>query len=111
MAPAVVISQRNAVGNQFEREIQLTLDSTYAAGGWALTPQQVGLGANGVINSVQVVEHPEGYMASWDKVTGKLQVYRTGAAVAGPNQEAPNSLGALNTLICRLLVRGVGSPG
>jgi hypothetical protein len=111
MAPAVSIKRRNAVGDQFERLVELTLDATYPSpGGWPLTPQQLGFGANGVIDSVQVAENRDGFNFSWNTVTQKLVARRTGA-INVAEEEAPNNLAALNTLVIRLLVRGRGSPG
>jgi hypothetical protein len=110
MAPSVAIKKRGAAGDMWFRTVDITLDATYAAGGWALTPAQLGFGANGVIQMVDVGTRG-GFLFEWDQVNNKLMARDCSGGVGVATPEAANALAALNGLVVRALVFGSGSPG
>lgn len=112
MAPSPVIKDRGAAGDLFFRVIDLTLDATYAVGGWPLTAQQLGFGLNGVIFFVDVGSK-SGYIFEWDQVNTKLKAYQGDNAnvAAAPAVEVPANAAGLNGLVLRVLAFGKGSPG
>lgn len=110
MAPAVAIKKRGAAGDMWFRTIDFTLDATYIAGGWPITPQQLGFGANGVIQMVDVGSKG-GFLFEWDQIANKLIARDCSGGVGVASPEVANNLAALNGLVVRALVFGSGSPG
>ena len=99
---------RDAWG-QFEvRIVDITLDANYAAGGYTITPQQAGFGANGVI-LFAILPEIAGYALEWIPATQKMMVKQGGAAVSNPAAEVPNNSAAINGLIPRCLFLGYGN--
>lgn len=98
---------RDAWGQLEVRVMDITLDGAYAAGGYAITPQQVGLGANGVIVYV-ILPEISGYSLEWVAATQKLRVFQNSAGSA-PNAEVANNAAGINGLIPRILFLGYGN--
>lgn len=107
MALAYSIKDRSAFGDLFVRVADITLDAAYAAGGYALTPQLLGFGANGTILHVAsgVVG---GFLTEWNPATGKLMVRDSSGGVGAASPEVANSLAALNGLVVRVVAYGKG---
>ena len=105
---AVKPQPRDAWGQMEVRIVDITLDGAYAAGGYAITPQQVGFGANGVI-LFAILPEIAGYALEWIPATQKLMVKQSGAAVSSPNAEVPNNSAPINGLIPRCVFLGYGN--
>jgi hypothetical protein len=90
--------------------VDITLDAAYAAGGYSLPTQALGLGANGVILGVIPMTNP-GFIMDWDPAGNKLRARDASGAVGAATPEAANNLAALNGLVVRCFVLGKGSPG
>lgn len=108
MAATAAIIKRGASGDLFERIVDVTLDASYPAGGYALTPQQLGFGLNGSILMVLgAASKTAGWDAAWDYTNGKLQVFDgSGAANVAMHEVAAATV--LTGVVVRLLVKGVG---
>jgi hypothetical protein len=68
----------------------VTLDGSYAAGGYAITPAELGmLGAPDAVECVSYrhATATSSNLAVWDPVNSKLKVFETGGAVSGPFAE------------------------
>jgi hypothetical protein len=91
----------------FVRVVDVTLDNTYAAGGWVLDPQALGFGKNGVIVAVNPINDVTGRFLFWDRTTGKL-VCRD--ASGGANAATPEitTLTQMNGVVARCVVYGKG---
>jgi len=102
MAATPVIVNRGAAGDLFSRIVDITLDAAYPAGGYALTPQQLGFGANGTILFVDAgtVSKATGWLVGWNYSTGKLQVFDGSGAAS----TAMSEVGA-NTVLTGVVVR------
>jgi hypothetical protein len=77
MAASVAIVDRGAAGDLFFRVVDITLDSSYPAGGYPLTPRDFGFGTNGVIFMVDpgTFSKTGGWLVGWDYTNNKLQVF------------------------------------
>jgi len=109
MAATPVIVNRGAAGDLFSRIVDVTLDSNYPAGGYPLTPQQLGFGLNGSIQFVDAgtVSKAGGWLVGWDYTNGKLQVFDgSGAASAVMHEIAAAT--SLAGVVVRLQVFGKG---
>lgn len=108
MAATPTIVDRGAAGDLSFRIVDVLLDASYPAGGYALTPQQLGLGLNGTIFFVDgSVSKTAGWMIGWDYTNGKLQVFDgSGAVNVAMHELAPTTV--LTGVIARLLVCGKG---
>jgi len=89
------------------RMVDVTLDANYALGGYAITPQNVGFGANGRI-LFAILPEISGYSLEWVPGTQKLMVYRNGAGNTN-NAEVPANTAGLNGLVARVIFLGYGN--
>jgi hypothetical protein len=63
--------------------VDVTLDASYAAGGYALTPASLGFAtAPNMVDPQVVTTAGQGFVPSWNQQTGKLQMFKVGAAGA-----------------------------
>jgi hypothetical protein len=63
--------------------VDITLDAAYAAGGYALTPASLGFEtAPNMVDPQVVTTAGQGFVPSWNQQTGKLQMFKVGAAGA-----------------------------
>lgn len=108
MAATAAIIKRGASGDLFERIVDVTLDASYPAGGYALTPQQLGFGLNGSIVLVTgATSKTAGWSAGWDYTNGKLQIFDgSGAASSAEHEVAAATV--LTGVVVRLHCKGVG---
>jgi hypothetical protein len=108
MAATAQVVKRGASGDLFERLVDVTLDGNYPAGGYPLTPQQLGFGLNGrVMFADAPASTTGGWEAGWDYTNGKLQVFdSSGAASAAMHEVAPATV--LTGVVVRMLVKGIG---
>jgi hypothetical protein len=97
---------RDAWGQLSVRIMDITLDGSYAAGGYAVTPQQAGFGQGGVI-VYSILPEINGYSLEWVPATAKLKVLQNGAGSA-PNAEVANNAAGINGLVARVLFLGYG---
>jgi hypothetical protein len=109
MAATTQIVRRGASGDLFERLVDVTLDANYPAGGYALTPQQLGFGLNGqIVLADAVASKTGGWEAGWDYTNGKLQVFdSSGAANVAQHEVAGGTV--LTGVVIRGLFKGIGS--
>ncbi len=109
MAATPVIVDRGAAGDLFFRVVDITLDASYPAGGYALTPQQLGLGLNGVVYMVDpgTVSKTGGWLIGWDYTNSKLQVF-DGSGAANSAQHEIAAATNVATVVVRCLVFGKG---
>jgi|SRR5215831_10618982 len=108
MAATTQIIKRGASGDLFERLVDVTFDGSYPGGGYALTPQQLGLGLNGsIVLVLGATTKTGGWMVGWDYTNGKLQVFDgSGAASAAMHEAAAATV--LTGVVARILVKGIG---
>jgi hypothetical protein len=109
MAASPAIVKRGAAGDLFFRIVDVTLDGNYPAGGYPLTPAQLGLGASGRVFMVDAatVSTTGGWLTGWDYVNGKLQVFDgSGAASAAMHEVAAATV--LTGVVVRVFVMGFG---
>jgi len=109
MAATPVIVNRGAAGDLFTRIVDITLDSSYPAGGYALTPQQLGFGANGTVwfLDANTVSKTGGWLVGYDYTNNKLQVFDGSGAASS----AMHEIGAGTSLagvVVRVLAFGKG---
>lgn len=107
MAVTASLKKRMQAGELQIRVVDLTLDNSYPTGGWAVTPQQLGLGLNGVVWFVMLPEI-NGFTFEWDYVNNKLKAFWGGGAGAA-NAQYTNAGAALNAVVIRILAFGVGN--
>ena len=86
-----------------ENIVDMTADGSYASGGYAIAPKDVGMLS---IDSIEAYEKTgQGNIAQWDPTNSKLRVFQTGAALSGVLSEA--IAGDLSTAnVFRLVVKG-----
>lgn len=108
MAASPSIVDRGAAGDLAFRVVDVTLDASYPAGGYALTPRDLGFGANGVIFGVfGSGSKTAGWMVGWDYTNNKLQVFDgSGAANVAMHEVAAATV--LTGVVVRLLAFGKG---
>lgn len=109
MAAAAAIVDRGAAGDLFFRVVDVTLDNSYPAGGYPLTPAQLGLGANGVVFMVDpgTVSKTGGWLVGYDYTNAKLQVF-DGSGVASVAMHEVAAATNLTGVVVRMLVFGKG---
>jgi hypothetical protein len=104
MALTLTKQSRSRAGHRQEVVFDFVFDSSYATGGESLTPEDLGLKQ---IETLDVVESPDGYSFTYDRASKKLLAFRYDYpnASAGPAIEVPNgtNLSAVNG---RLVARG-----
>jgi hypothetical protein len=107
MAAVAAIKKRMQAGDLQIRVVDITLDNSYPAGGWALTPQQLGLGLNGVVWFVLLPEL-NGFSYEWDYVNNKL-VSKWGGGANAANANYTTAGAAQNGFVVRAMVFGTGA--
>ena len=55
--------------------IDITLDASYASGGWAITAANLGIKGAAVILNLIVPAHKAGFHLEWDQVNSKIKAY------------------------------------
>ena len=109
MALTYSIKRRGSVGDLNYRIVDITLGvGDYLAGGYVLSPQQMGFGSNGTVFFVVSPGVRGGYLFEWDQVNSKLMIRDSSGAVGVADPETANALAALNGLVVRLLAFGIG---
>jgi hypothetical protein len=109
MAATTAIVRRGASGDLFERVVDITLDANYPAGGYALTPQQLGFGLNGQIVLADAVSSKTGgWEVGWDYTNSKLQVFDSSGAASAAMHEAAGGT-VLTGVVVRALFKGIGN--
>lgn len=108
MAASAVVVDRGAAGDLFFRVVDVTLDGSYPALGYPITPAQLGFGANGVIWQVLVTNDKTGlWDCGWDYTNGKLRVY-DGSGAANVAMHEVIATTVLTGVVVRLLALGKG---
>jgi|SRR5215471_7645119 len=108
MAATAAIIDRGAAGDLFFRVVDVTFDGSYPGGGYALTPQQLGLGLNGTIFGVfGNTSKTAGWMVGWDYTNSKLQVFDGSGATSVAMHEAAAAT-VLTGVVARVFVLGKG---
>jgi hypothetical protein len=115
MAIAYTVVQKGVLGNWAANLVDIALDATYAAGGYAIDPASCGLAA---------IQFFQGYMKTgevfgldYNHTTAKLKVYKGAATVTVTTGSGTFSEMATNdsyvsaTTIVRALVIGTSSSG
>lgn len=107
MALAYSIIRRAAIGDMAIRIVDITLDAAYAAGGYTLTPQNMGFGSNGTI--LFLLAGPvDGFLTEWDETASKLKVRDASGGVGAATPETANNLAGLNGTKVRVMAFGIG---
>jgi hypothetical protein len=108
MAATALVRKRGASGDLFERLVDISLDANYPAGGYPLTPQQLGFGASGQVQFVDAdASMTGGWQVGWDYTNSKLQVFDgSGAAGAAMHEVAGGTV--LTGVTVRMLCKGYG---
>jgi hypothetical protein len=109
MAAAATVVDRGAFGDLFSRIVDVTLDSSYPAGGYPLASKDLGFGQNGVVFFVDGSGYSKtgGWAAGWDYTNGKLQIFdASGAANAAGHEVIATTV--LTGVVVRLLCLGKG---
>jgi hypothetical protein len=108
MALAYAIRGRGSIGDLAVRVVDITLDNAYPAGGWAISPQGVGLGLQGVVLGVIPMGTEQGRLLEFDQANGKLQV-RDGSGAANAANPEITTATQMDTMVARVMVVGQGS--
>lgn len=109
MAASAATIKRGAAGDMFFRIVDVTLDNSYPAGGYALAPAALGLGASGTVFMVDAatVSKTGGWLCGWDYTNSKLQVFDgSGAASLAMHEIGAGT--SLAGVVVRLFVMGFG---
>src|SRR5215813_4914165 len=108
MAATVTVVRRGSSGDQFVRTVDVTCDNAYPAGGYPITPAQLGFGTNGVIDFVaSALSKAGGWECGWNYTTNKLQVFDSSGAANAASVEITTAT-AVNGVVFRLRVYGSG---
>jgi|SRR5215471_11721803 len=107
MALAYSIKDRGAFGDLFTRIVDITLDASYAAGGYLLDTKQCGFGTNGTILHVDV-GICGGFLVEYAPTTGRLLVRDASGSAGAASPEVANNAAAINTVVCRCKILGKG---
>jgi len=107
VALGVNIVDRGAAGDLFFRVVDVTCDNSYPAGGWAITPAQLGFGANGVVYQVQTPGVKDGFFLEYDSSTAKLKV-RDASGAANTLSPEITTVTLMNNKVIRLIAWGKG---
>lgn len=103
MAIAYAVVKRNP--DLRETIVDVTLDGSYSAGGYALDGKSMGLLASKPEHVQPVTKTVHGVVPSWDEANNKLVMWKTGSATSGVFIQA--AAGDLSTsVIVRCLVKG-----
>jgi hypothetical protein len=106
MALAFAIRDRGAAGDLFSRIVDITLDNAYPAGGWPVTPANLGFGTNGVIMSVSC--GPKGgFSFEWDEVNSKI-ICRDSSGAANTATPVITTVTVANAIVLRCVCWGKG---
>jgi len=106
MAASAVVARRGASGD--ERYVDVTLDSSYPAGGYPLTSKDLGFGGSGRIDLVDAATSKTGgWEVGWDYTNSKLQVFDSSAAANAAMHEVAGGT-SLAGVVVRLFVKGSG---
>lgn len=109
MALTYSIKRRGSAGDLNFRIVDVTLGAgDYLAGGYTLSPQQMGFGSNGTVFFVVSPGVVGGFLVEWNPTTSKLMFRDSSGGVGAADPETANALAALNGLIVRVLVFGIG---
>lgn len=86
MALTSAVKVQTVVGDRRLSVTNLTFDTSYPTGGYAVTPSTFGLG---VVDAV-LADNPSGYDVYYNAATGKVQVFSSGntEVVAATNLSA-----------------------
>jgi hypothetical protein len=89
MAASVTIIDRGAAGDLFLRVVDVTLDSSYPAGGYAISPQNMGFGLNGRLIAIDpgTMSKTGGWLVGWDHTNAKLQIFDSSGAANAVSHE------------------------
>jgi hypothetical protein len=102
-----IVQQAVSFGNLRARIVDVTLDSSYVTGGYAVTPAQVSLaeiyGATVLGNDAAATTSP---VAIWNQSTGKLQAFVSNGASPALLNEAPGTTN-LAAVVVRVMFIGV----
>lgn len=97
----VNLANRNhVVGSRRQVIVDVTLDSSYPTGGYALTPAT--LGVDGATDFIQAVATTTGHTFSYDYVNSKLLAFSGGTQVSNATD--------LSAVVIRLIAQGKGNP-
>lgn len=109
MAATPTIVDRGAAGDLAFRIVDVLLDGSYPAGGYALTPQQLGFGLNGTVYLAigGGFSKTAGWSVGYDYTNSKLQVF-DGSAAANLAMHEVAATTVLTGIIARLIVYGKG---
>jgi len=107
MAATTTIVRRGASGD--ERIVDVTLDSSYPAGGYPLASKDLGFGGSGRIDFVSAggASKTGGWEAAWDYTNSKLQIFDSSGAAAAVMHECTAGT-SLAGVVVRLSVKGSG---
>jgi len=109
MALTYSVVRRGSIGDLNYRIVDVTLDAAYAAGGYALSPQQMGFGSNGSILFVLISGGgADGFLTEWDETNTRLKVRDSSGGVGAATPEVANALAGLNGVKVRVFALGVG---
>jgi len=108
MALGYAVRRRGSFGDLNYRIVDVTLDAAYAAGGYTLSPKDMGFGTNGVIVFVLPSPTADGFHMEFDEATGKFKVRDSSGTVGAATPEAAGNLAALNGIVVRMMAMGVG---
>lgn len=107
MALAYNVRRRGSAGDLNFRMVDVTLDASYAAGGYLLSAQQMGFGLNGTILYV-LASNRGGFFFDWDFTNSRLMVRDASGVAGAASPEVANNNANINNLVVRLLAFGVG---
>src|SRR6516165_11339243 len=102
MTLGYAVKRRFSVGDLTARIVDVTLDASYAAGGYTLTPQQMGFGLNGVLYLVLPTPCADGFLTEWDEAASKLKIRDSSGAAGAATPEVANNLAGLATVTVRV---------
>lgn len=107
MALAYNVRRRLNAGDLSIRMVDVTLDAAYAAGGYTLTPKDMGFGTNGTILLV-LSGLADGFLTEWDEAASKLKIRDYSTAADAAAREVTNALAGLNGVVVRCIAFGIG---
>ena len=108
MAATTTIIDRGSAGDLFFRVVDVLLDGSYPANGYAVAAKDLGFGTNGVIYAVVGSTDKTGlWSCGWDYTNGKLRVV-DGSAAANLAMHEVAAATVLTGVVMRLLVFGKG---
>lgn len=102
MAISVVVKKQSVAGNARLVTADVTLDSSYPTGGYAIAGSDLGL-KGGTIDSADLNASSGGYVPTFDYTNSKIKLFRQTAAT-GALVEVPNATN-VSTEVIRVDVR------